>query len=100
MAWQGSNRRQRLPQNWASLRKQVFIRDGRKCQVLSEDTGFKCGEPANEVDHITPGDDHSLLNLQAICSWHHKRKSSAEGNAAKIKWEPRNRKPESHPGAL
>jgi 5-methylcytosine-specific restriction endonuclease McrA len=100
MAWETSTRRQRLPRNWKSLRTSVLIRDRRLCQVLSDDTGFICGQPATEVDHITAGDDHSLSNLQAICTWHHRRKSSAEGNAAKVKWESRYRRPESHPGSL
>lgn len=100
MAWDTSTRRQRLPKNWKQLRQQVFTRDRNLCQIRSEETGYICGEPATEVDHIVAGDDHHLNNLQAICTWHHRRKSSAEGNAAKVKYESRYRKPESHPGAL
>lgn len=100
MAWDGSNRRARLPKDWKSRRIAVLNRDGRRCRVLSEETGMRCTEVATEVDHIHPGDNHDLHNLQAICSWHHAKKSSAEGRAAKIKIEPRYRKPEKHPGAL
>lgn len=100
MAWENSNRKQRLPRNWNQIRRKVFDRDYGLCQVESPETGYTCGEIASEVDHIVPGDDHSLANLQAICRWHHAKKSAAEGNAARIKFPPRNRKPESHPGLL
>lgn len=58
-----------------------------------------CGNPgADQADHLTPGDDHSLENLAAIhddpC---HRRKSALEGNAAKPK---RKRPPERHPGLI
>ncbi len=57
---------------------------------LSDD----CMRYANEVDHIEPGDDHSLANLQSACSTCHQIKSSREGAAAK----PRERRPpEVHP---
>lgn len=67
---------------------------------MSEETGMRCSEVGTEVDHVNPGDNHDLSNLQAICSWHHGKKSSAEGRAAKIKLEPRYRKPEKHPGSI
>lgn len=100
MSWEGSDRKQRLPKNWQALRKQVLVRDKRMCQIVSIETGYICGLEANEVDHIIHGDNHELSNLQAICTWHHRRKSSQEGNASKIKYAPRNRKPEKHPGSL
>lgn len=99
MPWETSTRRQRLPKNWSAIRQRVFRRDRDLCQVTLEDTGTICGEPATEVDHIIPGDNHDLSNLQAICTWHHRRKSSAEGAAARTKFESRYRKPEAHPGA-
>lgn len=99
MPWENSTRRQRLPRNWPSIRQQVFRRDRDLCQVRLEDTGTICGDPATEVDHIVAGDNHDLSNLQAICTWHHRRKSSAEGAAARPKFESRFRKPEAHPGA-
>lgn len=100
MAWEGSTRRARLPKDWQARRRAALARDRHQCQVISEETGFICGEKATEVDHIRPGDNHNMSNLQAICQWHHRRKSSAEGNAAKIKIAPRNRPSEKHPGAL
>lgn len=100
MAWENSKRKQRLPKNWIQLRTAVFNRDHGLCQVRDTNSGYTCGEIATEVDHIVAGDNHSMSNLQAICAWHHRRKSSAEGNAAKIKYAPRTRRPEKHPGLL
>lgn len=93
MAWEGSTRRSRLPANWASeIVPAVKKRDQGIC--------WWCGLPgADEVDHKQRGDDHSLDNLGMIHGWRtpygcHKKKSSAEGNAAKI---PRHQPPEIHP---
>lgn len=99
MAWEQSTRRQRLPKNWAQIRRQVLHRDRHLCQILLEDVGTICGELATEVDHVVAGDNHALTNLQAICTWHHRRKSSAEGAAARPKFESRLRKQEAHPSA-
>lgn len=75
--WEGSDRKSRLPDDWAKRRIRVLRRDGYRCH--------ECGAPANQVDHIIPGDDHDLDNLRALCRRHHALKSSAEGNAAKPK---------------
>lgn len=78
--WQGSTRKQRLPQDWNTRRLVVLKRDKGICYV--------CQLPgADTVDHVTPGDDHSLTNLKAIHQnvkpFCHRAKSSAEGHAAK-----------------
>jgi hypothetical protein len=56
------------------------------------------------VDHIKPGDDHSESNLRSLCSWHHGKKSGAEGGtAARKNWRRQDRKfrrTEDHPGLL
>lgn len=92
MTWEGSSRKARLPSNWHSLRTTVLKRDGHRCQhpVPLPPTGTHtdtqwtvCAQQANQVDHITPGDDHTLGNLQALCTFHHKKKSSFEGNNSK-----------------
>ncbi|GAA4981328.1 hypothetical protein GCM10023317_05160 [Actinopolymorpha pittospori] len=98
MAWEGSTRRARLPDDWPVRRLRVLRRDGYRCQVRDE-LGVLCGEPGNEVDHISPGDDHGYDNLQTICRWHHGRKTAAEGNAARRRVS-RARPAESHPGML
>ncbi|WP_323371806.1 HNH endonuclease, partial [Streptomyces katsurahamanus] len=48
--------------------------------MLSE--GALCGHPGTDVDHIRPGNDHSMGNLQLLCGWCHKRKTQAESRAA------------------
>lgn len=91
MTWETSNRKERLPRNWNALRMRVLRRDGFKCQ--------ECGSRASEVDHIRPGDDHSLSNLQSLCSDCHSKKSSQEGvNQRRRNRELRKRPEENHPG--
>ncbi|WP_267969981.1 HNH endonuclease [Streptomyces thermodiastaticus] len=64
----------------------------------------RCPNHATEVDHIRPGDDHSMSNLRAICSPCHKAKSSREGGQAlarkRREIEQRFRRTEKHPGEL
>lgn len=81
--WQGSDRRQRLPSNWQSeIRPRILNRDRYRCQHIRFDTGEPCNLYANEVDHISRGDDHRDANLQALCHYHHLQKSGSEGGAA------------------
>lgn len=98
--WSNSNRRTQLPGNWATLRKSVMERDNRLCQHIRYDTGLPCYLAATDVDHIEPGDDHRLSNLQALCAWHHRQKTGREsGEARKAKSAGRGRKPR-HPGVI
>lgn len=97
MPWDSSDRRSRLPADWAIQRLRVLRRDGYRCQAR-DSTGRLCAAPANQADHIERGDDHSLDNLQALCQWHHARKSSHEGNAARRPRARQRRDPEPHPG--
>lgn len=77
--FRGSTRRQRLPGNWSRLRAQVLRRDNYTCSVLD------CNQVARDIDHKERGDDHSLSNLQALCPYHHKVKTSKEGN--EVRWK-------------
>lgn len=99
MAWDTSDRKERLPADWTSRRVRVLRRDGYKCQAR-DSRGVQCGDPANQVDHIEPGDDHDYDNLQSLCRWHHARKSSAEGRAARKPRATQKRAPEAHPGLI
>jgi 5-methylcytosine-specific restriction endonuclease McrA len=76
---------------------------------MTRDRGvcYLCGEPgADTVDHIVPGDDHSLPNLAAVhdrvAPHCHRAKSSREGtDARRVKGYLRQRRtPERHPGLL
>jgi len=101
MTWstRPSDRAKRLPLDWESRRRRVLHRDGHRCRATHID-GSRCDMPASDVDHIIAGDDHSEANLQSLCRWHHARKSSAEGQAARGPREKRTRAPETHPGSL
>lgn len=89
--WGGSDRAARLPKDWPSRRRRVLARDGYRCR--------KCGGHASEVDHIIPDDDHSLPNLQSLCTPCHKAKTSAEAAAARTRYQ-RRRPVEQHPGMV
>lgn len=98
MAWAGSTRRERLPHNWKRIRAYVLDRAGYQCEWIRYDTTARCTELATDVDHIERGDDHEPSNLQALCRWHHARKSSSEGGSASARVRPaRTRDPEAHP---
>lgn len=89
-----------MPKGWRRTRLRVLRRDGYACQ-WDMDTGGKCGEPANEVDHIVPvtlGGSEGLANLQALCAWHHTRKSRGEAAFVSHAKPPRVRPQEEHPG--
>ena len=103
MAWEGSNRRAELPPNWQKIRKRVLRRDGYQCRYVSQ-TGARCRDLATDVDHVGHKMNHELENLQALCSFHHSKKTGAQGSAASTaarrEIDARWRRAESHPGAL
>lgn len=93
-----STRKQTLPPDWLHRRRAVLIRDGHRCQHVRYDTGLPCMEWATDVDHIGNRDDHTLANLQALCAYHHRQKTSSQGGrAAARKREPQKQK---HPGII
>jgi len=66
-----STRRQRLPANWNTLRRQVLRRDNYTCHI--------CGRYGPRVDHVIAGDDHRPSNLAPICLDCDRAKSGHEG---------------------
>ena len=94
--WADSTRSARLPANWSQIRARILRRDQHRCQVLID--RIICGAYATDVDHVIPNDDDSDANLRAICAWHHRRKSSVEGNKARRRLS-RKRAAEPHPGS-
>lgn len=99
--WDGSNRKDTLPKNWVQIRKQILARDGNRCQAVLESTGWLCGELGNQVDHIDRfGSQTDPNNLQVLCEWHHARKSSAEGAAARAPRITNARPKKKHPGLI
>jgi len=80
--WSGSTRRVTLPADWEARRLAVLERDRYQCQHERADTGAPCGAYASECDHINDRTDHRMSNLQALCPWHHLRKSGQQGGRA------------------
>ena len=101
-AFEGSDRRERLPSNWIGLVSAIRKRSGGRCEVKEpiKDGGFlqRCWRPMHAADHIVAGDDHSMKNLQAICRYHHGKKTAQEGVAAR-KRPSAAREAERHPGS-
>ncbi|PRB44327.1 HNH endonuclease [Arthrobacter sp. MYb23] len=98
--WTGSDRKSRLPDDWPLLRQIVFERAGGRCETIKK-SGKRCWDKGTDVDHKRAGDDHSLANLQLLCTWHHARKSSREGNEAQAALRAMLRHPvEQHPGVI
>lgn len=78
-AFYGSDRLQRLPKNWSSIRASILERDEYVCYI--------CRQPgADSVDHIVAGDNNSPNNLAAahlnVPPFCHRLKSAQEGAAA------------------
>lgn len=93
MGWETSTRQ--LPPNWSALRRTVLNRDKNTCQLQYQG----CSLRATDVDHIIPGDDHNLNNLQGACSSCHSKKSAREGVLERIRRKRLAKRPrESHPG--
>jgi hypothetical protein len=105
--WNGSTRKGRLPEDWATLRVAVLRRDKGVCQVQGlikgskEDQGSSCSFVATEVDHVERGDNHALENLQAACRPCHLQKSVAEGHAQQARMRVARHRPSVvHPGLV
>lgn len=97
-AWEGSDRRSRLPGNWPDLRAEAERRN-------PDHICHWCGAPGgSDLDHIQRGDDHRQANLDWIHSRKdfqtrsfrncHGEKTGAEGAAARPGIR---RPPEQHP---
>lgn len=100
MSWEGSDRKDRLPDDWSKLVAEVKRLAKGRCQWRLP-SGKRCPRPGTDVDHRKPGDDHRLANLQLLCAHHHGKKSSREGRKARADRRAlRYRTPEAHPGRL
>lgn len=99
MAWESSDRRSRLPANWADLVRQVKLRDKGRC-TWKLPSGARCPRPGTDVDHRKNNDDHSLSNLQLLCRAHHDKKTQREAWVGKQRKKPKKRREEESPGKL
>jgi 5-methylcytosine-specific restriction protein A len=99
----GSDRRARLPADWASLRAKVLQRDGYRCTWILPG-GVRCPVAATDVDHaVEKSDDHRLEAMRSLCGEHHRLKTSIvagriNGTIRKRMAAARWRSPEPHPG--
>lgn len=80
IAWATSNRKTRLPHSraWERTRQAVLNRDP-FCQLQIICTGAI----STEVDHIEPGDNHDIDNLQGVCTDCHAHKTQTEAAQAR-----------------
>lgn len=100
MSWEGSDRKSRLPEDWPARVAATRLRCGDRCEWRFPNSG-RCRDKMTDCDHIVPGDDHSLENLQGLCADHHARKSSREGHEARAKIRASAKRPaERHPGEI
>ena len=97
--WQTSHRRDRLPHDWQRIRAAVRARANGRCQAKQHANG--CNGIGTDCDHIIPGDDNSLDNLQWLSSACHKAKTARE-TAARNVWyrESRLHPVEKNPGSI
>lgn len=100
MSWDNSDRRSRLPADWAERRDAVKRRADGRCEAMLHD-GSRCDAVGTDCDHRQRGDNHSLENLQWLCPWHHKRKTRSEALEALSAIRHKNMpKQQSHPGLI
>lgn len=99
MAWETSDRRERLPDDWKQRVAQVWKRDKGRC-TWRLPSGARCPRPGRDVDHRVAGDDHRLSNLQLLCGTHHDRKTQREARFGRTRPKVKKRREEAHPGAL
>jgi 5-methylcytosine-specific restriction protein A len=83
MSWNTSDRRARLPRNWAKLREQVKRRAGGLCQAKQHEPD--CSGAGNECDHVINNDDHSLTNLQWLSGPCHRARTLQQATEARAR---------------
>ena len=99
MNWNTSNRRLRLPDDWAARRAAVKARAHGRCEAKLHAKG--CNGIGTDCDHIVPGDNHSLDNLQWLSYACHKAKTARESAERNREYKKLRRHPsERHPGLI
>jgi hypothetical protein len=97
MAWETSDRSDRLPSNWRTIRRRILERDGWRCTAV--DLGRRCPEPATEVHHFVNRDIHDDDALVSLCARHHRVETQREAAQARHRIT-RIRPTEQHPGLI
>lgn len=99
MAWSSSDRRSRLPKDWAKRRQECKRRAKGRCQAEPHAPG--CNGIGTECDHIIANDDHTPSNLQWLSEPCHKAKTTTDNAKAKANRSALRKRPaERHPGLL
>lgn len=97
--WYGSDRSDRLPRDWAAIRVMVRERAHNRCQASVH--SVLCNGIGDDCDHIVPGDDHSLANLQWLNHNCHKLKTARESAERNARRACQRRHPvEKNPGSF
>ncbi len=97
--WNTSRRHDRLPCDWQRIRAVVKARAGGRCQAERHARG--CNGIGTDCDHIIPGDDNSLDNLQWLSSACHKAKTARETAMRNIRYRKSRLHPiEENPGLI
>lgn len=98
MAWTTSKRKEELPPNWQTLRREAKRRAKGQC----EDTrnGKRCTRKGRDLHH-TNRDNHTLDTMQWLCRPCHNRHTNRQAKAAQHARyiEAKKRPLEAHPGA-
>ena len=102
--WVGSTRKESLPSDWEQRRSAVKRRADGRCERIKTSTGKRCANPGTDCDHVVrpaDGGTDELANLEWLCGWHHRAKTSREGNDARKASQARGKRPQRpHPGFL
>lgn len=99
MSWYTSDRHARLPRDWARVRAAVRERAHGRCQA--EIHSILCDGIGTDCDHIIPGDDDSLDNLQWLNHNCHKLKTAHESARRNtVRARERRHPREANPGII
>ena len=97
--WEGSQRRDELPDNWPELRREVIRRARGQCEWRLPKTGKRCPRRGTDVDHFGGKHDHTKLRL--LCTEHHAKHTAKQAKEARIAFKRRGRRAsEAHPGSM
>lgn len=95
MSWATSDRRQRLPANWPTIRAEVQRLAGNRCEAEEHARG--CNGYGTDADHIISGDNHDVDNLQWLSAECHKAKTARESAQRNHLRATMRRRTEQHP---
>ena len=96
MAWEGSDRRARLPADWKQRVNAVWKRAKGQCEWRLP-SGKRCPRKGADVDHRRNDDNHALSNLQLLCRHHHDKKTQWESRVGRARRKAGKRPEERHP---